>query len=748
MMSKDTKNPPIDRVDGRLKVTGGAKYFAEFDVPGMTYCVIVGSDIAKGTIASIDTKKARNAPGVLAVFTHQNMPPIPGWDAPVQGNGNGPPPGPPSGGEKYRILHTNEVLFDGQPIAMVVADSFERATYAASLVKATYQKQSAKTKLESHLDKSVSPKAPRFADYVRGTADGYKTAPVTLETNYTIPIEVHNPMEMHGILAHWTGEDKVMIYAKTQGVKATQRAMSQAFKIDPENIHVHTEFMGGGFGMGLRTWPQETAVVAIARKVGRPVKLVITRSQMFTLVGHRPYTVQTINMGADANGKLIGIAHAATGETASYEDFTEGVVSMTKFMYDCPNVSTRYKIVPLDRSVPIWMRGPGEATGALALESAMDEMAHKLNLDPIEFRLRNYTETDPEQNRPYSSKNLKEAYEKGAEAIGWKGRKNEPGTTRDGAWHIGYGMSSGTFNASRGQATARAMLSADGSLTVQCSVTDIGPGTGTAMTTIAHNVLGVPVEKIKVEYGDTSLPNAPMQGGSTITSTVGSAVHDVCTAVKTALADLAAKQGSPLAGAKAGDITLTDGVLYLDADRSKKVALADLMRSSNQTVIDKTEQSKGGDEQQKYSMYSFSVHFVQVRVNPVTGVVRVSKAVSVADSGRIISPKTAASQMIGGVAGGIGMALTEEAVIDHRFGRYVNNNLADYHVPVHADVPHVETITIDKPDPYINPMGAKGMGEIALIGFSAAVANAVFNATGQRIRDLPITPDKLMQKLV
>ncbi|WP_288425979.1 xanthine dehydrogenase family protein molybdopterin-binding subunit [uncultured Spirosoma sp.] len=747
-MIKDTKNPPIDRVDGRMKVTGGAKYFAEFTMPSMTYCVIVSSDIAKGSIASIDTKKAENAPGVVGVFTHQNMPPIPGWDAPAQGNGNGPPPGPPSGGEKYRILHTNAILFDGQPIAMVVADTFERATYAASLVKATYKKQTARTDLAKHLADGVTPKGERAADYVRGTADGYKTAPITLEANYTIPIEVHNPMEMHGILANWEGDDKLMIYAKTQGVKATQRAIAQAFKINPDNIHVHTEFMGGGFGMALRTWPQETAVVAIARKIGRPVKLVMTRSQMFTLVGHRPRTVQTINMGADSNGKLIGIAHAATGETASYEDFTEGTVNMTKFMYDCPNVSTRYKIVPLDRGVPIWMRGPGEATGAFALESAMDEMAHKLNLDPIEFRLRNYTETDPEHNRPYSDKNLKEAYQRGADAIGWTKRSSQPGSNRDGEWLVGYGMSSGTFNASRGQATARAILNADGSLTIQCGVTDIGPGSGTAMAMIAHNVLGVPVDRIKVDYGDTSLPNAPMQGGSTITSTVGSAVYDVCTTVKNTLADLATKSGSPLAGSKADDLTLADGMLYLETDRSKKVAVADLMRSNNLTTIDKTQQSKGGSEGEKYSMYSFSVHFVQVRVHPVTGVVRVSKAVSVADSGRIVSPKTAASQMIGGVAGGIGMALTEEAVIDHRFGRYVNNNLGDYHVATSADVPHTETIVIDKPDPYINPMGAKGMGEIALIGFAAAVSNAVFNATGQRIRDLPITPDKVMQKLV
>ncbi len=745
-MTKDLKNPPIDRVDGRMKVTGGAQYFADFELPNTAYCVIVGSEIGRGAIASLDTKKAQGAPGVLGVFTHQNMPPIPGWDAPVGGEADGPAPKPGTE-EKYRILSSPKILFDGQPIAMVVADSFERATYAASLVKATYTKQPTRTDLHKYVSEGVAPKGADGGNYLRGKADGYQTAPVTLEANYTIPVEVHNPMELHGILAHWTGANTLMIYAKTQGVNATQQAMAQAFKIDPQNIHVHTEFMGGGFGMGLRTWPQETAVVAIARKINRPVKLVVSRSQMFTLVGHRPYTMQTINMGADRDGKLIGIAHAATAETASYEDFTEATVNMTKFMYACPNVSTRYRLVRLDRSVPIWMRGPGEATGAFALESAMDEMAHKLNIDPIEFRLRNYTETDPEKNRPYSSKHLKEAYQRGAEAIGWSKRKNEPGSVREGDWLVGYGMSTGTFNAFRWEASARALLKADGSLTIQSAVTDIGPGTGTALTMIAHNVLGVPMNRIKVEYGDTSLPKAPTQGGSAIVSAVGSAVYDACTSIKNELVELALKAGAPLAGRQADELTMANGQLFIEKEPGKKVAVSELMRTNNLTVIDKMKESKAGPEQAKYSMYSFSVHFVQVRVNPLTGVVRVTKAVSVADSGRIVSPKTAASQMIGGVAGGIGMALTEEAIIDHRFGRFVNNNMADYHVAVHADVPAIETIMIDKPDPIINPMGAKGMGEIALIGFAGAVANAVFNATGQRIRDLPITPDKLMQKL-
>lgn len=740
-MKKDTKNPRLDRVDGRMKVTGGAKYFADFAMPDMAYCVIVGSEIARGTIASIDTKKAQGAPGVLGVFTHHNMPPIPGWDAPASKQADGPPPKPDTE-EKYRILSSPKILFDGQPIAMVVADTYERATYAASLVKAVYSKEPARTDLEKHKKDEIT---PRGGDYSRGNVKAFESAPVRLEAEYTVPIEVHNPMELHGIVAQWTGADQLMIYAKTQGVNSTQQAMAQAFKLDPKNIQVHTEFMGGGFGMGLRTWPQETAVVAIAKKVGRPVKLVVNRSQMFTMVGHRPYTAQSIQMGADKNGKLVSIYHAATAETASYEDFTEATVNMTKFMYDCPNVSTRYRLVRLDRSVPIWMRGPGEATGAFALESAMDEMAYKLNLDPIEFRLKNYTETDPEHNRPYSSKHLKEAYERGAEAIGWKDRKNEPGAIKENNWLTGYGMSTGVFNAFRWEASARVVLNADGSLVVQSAVTDIGPGTGTALTMIAHNVLDIPFERIKVEYGDTSLPKAPSQGGSAIVSAVGSAVFDTCTKIKNELFELATKAGAPLAGSDIANLSLEKGNVFVSNNPSKKASVTELLKANELPSIVQTADSKGSAELEKYSMYSFSVHFVKVKVNALTGAVRVTKAVSVADSGRIISPKTAASQMIGGVTGGIGMALTEEAIIDHRFGRFVNNNLADYHVPVHADVPAIETIFIDKPDPVINPMGAKGMGEIALIGFSAAVANAVFNATGKRIRQLPITPDKVMQ---
>ena len=729
---------PISRVDGKLKVTGGAKYFAEFDAPDMTYCVMATSTITKGSIININSREVKNMPGVIDVISFINMPEIPGWKQDPK-----KPLAKGMGGENYRLFANNRILFNGQPIAMVIADTLERAQYGAAMIKATYHKDDFQTDLETNKDKAQQPPGPRGKDYMRGDTSGYKSSPVVQETSYSIPIEVHNPMELHGIIAKWDG-DKLTVYAKTQGVKSTQRTMMNAFKIEEKNVQVFSEFVGGGFGMALKTWPQEVAVAAAAKKIGRPVKLVQSRDQMFTMVGYRPSTLQTIKLGASADGKLSSIIHEATAETSSYEDFMEGTVNVTKFMYACPNVSTKYRLVPLDIGSPIWMRGPGEATGTFALESAMDEMAYKLNLDPIEFRLKNYAETDPEKNRPFSSKFLKEAYQQGADKIGWSKRDPKPGSMKDGEWLVGYGMSSGTFSASRGEASCRASINADGILLLQTAASDIGPGTSTVIVQIAREVLGFPINKIKYELGDSSLPPAPSQGGSTTTSTVGSAIHIACTSLKAALLKILNEKEAAYKNATVADLVFADGNVSLANNASSKISIAELLLKNHLPNIEVTENSKGGPEQQQYSMYSFSVHFVEVRVHPKTGVVRVKRVVTVADSGKIVSPKTAASQMIGGVTGGIGMALTEEAIIDHRYGRFVNNNFADYHVPVSADVPHIETIFIDKPDPVINPMGSKGMGEIALIGFAAAVANAVFHATGKRVRDLPITPDKII----
>jgi xanthine dehydrogenase YagR molybdenum-binding subunit len=555
-------------------------------------------------------------------------------------------------------------------------------------------------------------------------------------------------MEIHATTAHWTAEDKVTVYEKTQGVKSTQRSIMQAFKLPEENVKVIAKYVGGGFGNALRTWPHAIAACIGAKKTGRPLKLVLTRLQMFTMVGYRPPALQKIGLGATADGKLIGITHEAISHTSNYEEFTEGIVNMSRFMYACPNVNTRYKVYPLDMSTPTWMRGPGEATGAFALESALDEMAYKLNIDPIELRLKNYAETDPQRNLPYSSKFLKEAYQLGRDKIGWDKRNRTPGSMKEGDLLVGYGMSSGVFNASRGTARALARLNSDGTLLIQSAVSDSGPGTATAMTKVASTTTGIPVNKITFELGDSSYPPGPTQGGSTTTSTLGSAVYDASTALKKKIIDLAKENAvfhtADIHTSKPEDFVFGDSHISLAADKSKRLSLSDVLKSSGLNHLEVTEESKGTEEAKKYASYSYSVHFVKLLVNPATGVVRVNRVVSVGDAGKIISPKQAEGQMIGGAVGGIGMALMEEGVIDHRYGRWVNNNFADYHVPVQADVPQIEVLFVDKPDLILNPIGAKGMGEIALIGFAAAVANAVYHATGKRIRELPITPDKLL----
>jgi xanthine dehydrogenase YagR molybdenum-binding subunit len=710
-MKKDTIGDPLNRVDGRLKVTGGSKYSGEYKVPGLTYGVLVPATITNGTVTAMDIRAAQRAPGVLAVITPFNAPKVPGYqpDAakPVKG---------------LKLFNDTQIHFNGQPIALVVAETFERATYAASLVKATYQAQPFETDFHKNMDKGVVPDGGKYKDYVRGQADAYKNAPVIIEQDYMLPSEMHNPMELHVTTAFWDGDDKVTLYTKSQGVIGSQRAIANAFGLDPANVQINSRFVGGAFGSSLRTWPHEVAAVQAAKLLRRPVKLTLTREQMFTLVGYRPLTIQKIGLGATTDGKLIGITHESHSQTAVYEEFTESAVSVSRFLYNSPNANTRYRVVPLHVGVPAPMRGPGEATGSFALESALDELSYALKMDPIELRLKNYSDMDLERNLPWSSKYLKECYQQGSERIGWDQRAAEPGTRTDGEWLVGYGIGCGAFGAYRNRASAKIKLLPDGTVNIQSATSDIGPGTATSMVLIAADTLGLPADKITFELGNSSFPVAPTQGGSQTVSSVGSAVHDACVALRQKL--------NALAG--------------LPADSTAAIDYSTILQQHNLPMLELTQESQAQENAKKYSMYSFSAHFAQVYVHPLTGQVKVKKLVAVVDGGKIVNHKTAGSQMIGGAVGGIGMVLTEEAVFDDRYGRYVNGNFADYHVPVNADIPDIEAVFIDKPDPVINPVGTKGLGEISLIGVAAAVANAVYNATGKRIRELPITPDKLI----
>ncbi|OGX91450.1 xanthine dehydrogenase family protein molybdopterin-binding subunit [Hymenobacter coccineus] len=734
---------PMSRVDGRLKVTGAATYSAEYKLPGLAYAVLVGSTIAKGRITGLDTKAAAGAPGVLAVVTHLNSPKVPGFDTVGKD-----PSQPATVGGPLKIFHDDKIRFNDQPIALVVADTLERARYAAGLVKAQYAQEQHQTNLEANKPRAFlptsaqkNPKSP-MADYQRGQADAYRSGAIKLENEYVIPTEVHHPMELQAITAHWEAPDRLTIYDKTQGTLATRRDFAKEWNLPEANVKVIATFVGGAFGNALHSWPHESAAIIAAKVVNRPVQLMLTREQMFTMVGYRPHTWQKLGMSATADGKITAITHESIGQTSTYEEFTESTLAQTRMMYQSPNLTTRYRLAALDIGSPIWMRGPGEATGAFALESAMDEMAYLLKLDPMEFRLRNYTDQDPENGKPWSTKFLKECYQAGAERVGWSKRKLEPGALRDGDWLVGYGMGVGTFGAHRGGAHASAQLLPGGTVLLQCATTDIGPGTGTAMTQIAADTLGLPPQNIRFELGHSDYPQAGTQGGSSTVNSVGPAVQEACLALKDKLRQLAATGNAAFAAAKKEDVVLADGYLTLSTNAAARVPYADLLKQVGGTAV--VVEAKPGSEGQAYSMYSFSVHFAEVRVHVLTGEVRVSKLVSCADAGTIINQKTAANQMKGGAVGGIGMALMEHAIIDDRYGRYVTKDFADYHVPVHADAPAVEVFFVNQPDYHVNALGTKGIGEIATIGVAPAIANAVFNATGKRVRELPITPDKLV----
>jgi xanthine dehydrogenase YagR molybdenum-binding subunit len=726
-----------ERVDGADKVNGKAKYAAEYNLPNMAYAVFVTSSIAKGTIKNIDTAKALAAPGVLDVIYYANCPVVPGYLTNAAER-----PKNVFEWRGHKVLHDNQVRFFGQPVALIVADSLENANAAIRLVRPEYEPEKFETNFTT-ARKNVANLKGTVA-YKRGNENGFKTAPVFVEAEYTIPAEVHLPMEMHATVAFWEGEDKVTLYDKTQGPKSTQTTVARTFGLLDKNVRVIAENVGGGFGSGLRSWANVPAALIAAKKLNRPVKLVLTRPQMFSLVGYRPESWQKIGIGADTTGRFIGITHEAISATSRYEDFREGIVNVSKFLYACDNVDTKYSLLPLDMSTPVWMRGPGEASGSYGLESAIDELSYRLKMDPVKLRLKNFTTVNPENKLPFSDINLKDCYTYGQQKIGWKNRPTTPGALKENGWLIGYGMANGVFGAGKGSASVRALLTKDGRLTLECAVSDMGPGTTTSMTKIAAAAMQMPIEKIKFKLGDSDLPPGPSQGGSGTTSTVGSAVDLACTTLKQKLKELAIQYVPSFSNLRSELLEVKNEMVLSIAYSSTKIDIVDLLELIPDKQIDLTIASSGKTaEQLKFTSNSFSSHFVKVAVNPKDGTIKILQVVTTGDAGKIISPKTARSQMIGGVVGGIGMALTEQLEMDHTTGQIMNASFGAYHVPLHSQIPPTDVWFVDKPDVNMNSIGAKGIGEIALIGFAAAVANAVYNATGKRVRDLPITPAKL-----
>jgi xanthine dehydrogenase YagR molybdenum-binding subunit len=730
----------MSRVDGVAKVTGRAKYAAEFRVPNLAYGFIVLGSVARGTIKAIETREAESSTGVIRVFTHLNSPKL----GPKASTEYAPPRNTREQDKSFRALQSDRIFFNMQPVALVVAETYEQARYAARLVRVSYNAEKPQTDTEAVRERARVPSQGPPTKPRGNPEAAMKTAPVKVEAEYRIPIEHHNPMEPHAAVAVWQG-DKLTIFDKTQEVYGVRRHLASSFNIPEENVQVISPYVGGAFGSSLRPnyYPSLTAMAA--RELKRPVKVVYTRTQMFTGHGHRPYTIQKIALGAERSGKLTAMIHEAVHNTSSFEEFNDNTTGFTRQVYACPNLYAPTKITDVDLNTPTWMRAPGAVSGMFALECAMDELAYALKIDPLELRLINYAEVDPESGKPFSSKALRECYRLGAEKFGWKNRKMEPRSMRDGRLLVGWGTATGVWGAFQSPATARITFRGEGTAHVTSATSDIGPGTYTVVTMIAAEYLGLTPDRVQFELGDTKFPRAPAQGGSQTTASVGSAVHGAALAVAAKLFALANQDAnSPLKGAVASDVEMLDGRLRLKSDPSKFVQIAEVMRRNNLTEITETFESKPSEERRKYATLAHGAQFIEVKVDPDIGQVRVTRAIEVTACGKIINPKASHSQEIGGVVWGIGMALTEATEIDHRYGRIMNPNLQHYHVPVNADVHEVETLFVEEDDTVVNPLGVKGMGELGMVGIPAAIANAVFHATGKRIRELPITPDKLL----
>jgi xanthine dehydrogenase YagR molybdenum-binding subunit len=730
------------RVDGLAKVTGAARYAAEFNVPGLLHGSVVCSTIAKGRIARIDSDAALGVKGVLAVLTHENRPRMADNDEAYKDDTA--PQGSP-----FRPLYDGKILFNGQPIALVVAETADIARFAASLVRVEYDKEAHLTDVYRRREAAVLPKPPTnpfeamFAPpKPRGAPEqAFAAAAVRHDGEYYVPIEHHNPMELFASTVIVEGDGKLTVYDKNQGVQNVQRYLCRVFGMKPEDVRVMSPFMGGGFGVGLR--PQFQAVLAVlaARALQRSVRVVLTRPQTYAL-GYRPAMIQRIAIGANAGGTLDAIMHDAVTVTSQFEDHHRQETGWSGLLYKSANAKYAHRLARLDLPTSCDMRAPSAASAVYALESAMDEVAVALKLDPLELRLRCYSERDQHEDRPYSSKALRECYRQGAEAFGWHRRSPEPRSMRDGSDLVGWGMATGIWEALQVPIAVRIVLTANGHAEVACATSDIGTGTYTIMAQVAADMLGLPLENISVKLGDSSLPQSPVQGGSWIAASVSNGIVTTADAIRDELVRLAKRMpDSPLANAASGEVALADGRLVSTRDASRGVSIAEAMRHG---AVDRIELEKTTNPAHDTSR-AHNAHaaiFAEVKVDEQIGVVRVTRVVSAVAGGRVLNTKTASSQILGSVVGGIGMALHEETLIDHKFGRIMNANIAEYHVPVNADIHDIKVIFVDEPDDS-NPLGIKGLGEIGIVGVAAAIANAVYHATGKRIRDLPITLDKL-----
>ncbi len=734
-MNTNVIGQPLTRIDGRTKTTGQARYAADFNQPGQRYAVIVSATVGLGRVVGFEAGEVERMPGVVALITHRNAPKLAYQPHKAIID--------PAVGERLHVLQDDSVLFYGQPVAIVVADSIDHAERAAAALRVSYD---TRQPVVDHADPQVARTVPGAgADRSRGNADAaVADAAFKVDEIYDIARENHNPMEPHATVAAWNG-NRLTLWSKSQFLVNEQAEIAAVFGLPTENVEVICPFIGGAFGTSLRTWPHVTLAALAARHVGEPVKLVLTRKQMFFTTGHRPRSLQRVALGASADGKLTGVIHEGTGETSRYEQFSEALTAVTDYLYSCPNVRTQYRLAQLDTGTPNHMRGPGEASGIFALESAIDELSYELGIDPIELRRRNEPKIDEAENKPFSSRSLIECYELGAERIGWAQRTSDPRSMRDGRLLIGMGTATATYPAFHAPASARVRILVDGTAEVEAAASDMGPGTYTSMTQVAAEFLGLPPEQVRFRLGTTAYPPTPSHGGSWTMASVGSAIRAACLEAKLEAAKRAiADQGSPVFGASMEAVEWAEGRLRRRGDTSPGLSYRDILTKAGNPIEADGSAKRDPEIAEKYSMHSFGAVFAEVAIDPDVGTIRVRRLVGAYGIGRVVNPLLAKSQCTGGMIGGMGMALMERTVLDARDGRPVNAHMADYLVPVNLDIPKLEVLFAEEVDPHVNPLGVKGLGEIALVGTAPAIANAVFHATGTRIRKLPILIEDIL----
>jgi xanthine dehydrogenase YagR molybdenum-binding subunit len=729
---------PLTRREGVLKTTGAAHYAGDHHPAGMVYAVLAVSSIARGRVTSLDLGAAKAHPGVIEVMTPDNAPKLAlDPDAKLH-----------PFMFRLDLLQNDRVRYANQPIAVVVAETLEAATEGAVLLAPQYEAEPARTGLDStdpFVPEAVGAGSP--ADERNGDVEaGLDAASLRIEAVYETPAQYHNALEPHAIVAAWDG-DRLQIDTPSQGMGMAKDRIAGLFGIAAEDIHIRSPFLGGGFGSkGLISGPQILGVMA-ARLVGRPVKLVLRREQMFGPVGHRAPTRQTLRLGTDAHGALTAISHHALTATSTFDDFIEGAAGTSHTTYASPAIATSHRAVRIDTGTPLFMRAPGEAPGSAALESAIDEMAAACGMDPLAFRLKNYAEVDPMSGRPFSSKALRECYAQGAERFGWAKRPLAPRQMRDEVGMlVGWGMGTAVFPAIMFQGHARAVLRNDGSGVVEIGAHDMGQGAWTALAQIAADSLGLDPDRLEFRSGTSDLPDAGIAGGSAHTATAGAAIHGAGADVIARLADLAAgDQRSPLFGAGNAGMIARGGRLYRRDDESRSESYADILGRAGRAEVEGN--GTGAPDpaaQSNYSMHAHGAVFAEVKVDPDFGQVRVTRLVGAFAAGTVVNPRMVRSQYLGGMIWGVSFALHEHASVDKRSGRIMNANLGEYHVPVNADVPDIEAILVEEHDPHVNALGIKGVGEIGITGSAAAIANAVWHATGVRVRRFPITLDQVM----